>query len=222
MVLVYPLRVREGPLINYTYLVVNKLSKEALIIDPGAEPDVVAKCIENTGCTVKGILLTHHHKDHTALAAFFAETYKVPVFISAVEQRFHNFHCTNLYPFTPGQSFSAAGIDIFPWHTPGHTKGGVCYQVNDHLFTGDTLFVEGCGMCFGQGADPVDMYNSLQQLRLYIDPSVRIYPGHSYGIDPGVTFQYVLRENIYFHFKELNAFVAFRMRKHQRNMFNFK
>lgn len=222
MVTVHSLRVRKGPLINYTYLVVNRASKEALLVDPGAEQEIVLKRIDETGSTIKGILLTHHHKDHTALAGFFAEAFDAPVYMNITEQLFHGFECPNLQLFSPGSVFQAGGMDVFPWHTPGHTKGGVCYQVQDHLFTGDTLFVEGCGMCFGPGGDPLDMYHSLQQLRLYIDPSVSIYPGHSYGIEPGVSFQYVLRENIYFHFKEPDAFVSFRMRKHQRNLFNFK
>ncbi len=222
MVLVYPLRVRRATLINYTYLVVHRSSREALLIDPGAEPDVILEQIARSHCQVKGILLTHHHQDHTALASFFAHCFQVPVYMSRIEQEFHGFTCDGLQLFTPGQALNIGELAIFPWHTPGHTKGGVCYQVTDHLFTGDTLFPEGCGMCFGLGSDPVDMYNSLQQLRRHIDPAVRIYPGHSYGTDPGVSFGYILKNNIYFHLKEITAFVAFRMRKHQRGLFNFK
>ncbi len=82
MVQVYPLRVRKDSFINYTYVVVNKSSQEALLIDPGWEPDTIMHCLLKTECTLRGILLTHHHPDHTQLAAYFASTFKVPVYMS--------------------------------------------------------------------------------------------------------------------------------------------
>ncbi|WP_315823406.1 MBL fold metallo-hydrolase [Paraflavitalea speifideaquila] len=133
MILVYPLRVRRATLINYTYLVVHRASREALLIDPGAEADVILEQIRQSNCSIKAILLSHHHQDHTALASFFANCFQVPVFMSAIEQAYHGFTCDRLQPFTPGHVLSFGQLSVFPWHTPGHTRGGVCYQVTDHL-----------------------------------------------------------------------------------------
>jgi len=222
MIQVYPLRVSKGLFINYTYLVVDKTSREAILIDPGWEFDTIIDCLLKTKSDLKAVLLTHHHADHTQLASDFARAFDVPVLMSRVERDFYNFKCLNLKPIPPDQLFYVGNFEIFPYLTPGHTKGGVCFQIENHLFTGDTLFVEGCGMCAGAGADAGDMYNSLKKLKINIEPQVRIYPGHSFGIAPGVTFHYLLTQNIYFHFKESAMFVAFRMRKHQTGLFNFK
>lgn len=222
MITVHPLRVRKGGLINYTYLVQHSASRDALLIDPGAEPGVVLNRIYETGSIVRGILLTHYHSDHTALASYFAEAYGVPVYMNAVEQQYYDFHCTHLQPFTAGRPLLLGNLSVWAWHTPGHTKGSTSYQIDDCLFTGDTLFAEGCGMCFDRGGDPVDMYHSLCQLRQQIGAHVKIYPGHSYGKPPGIPFSEVLNENIYFHLADQQAFVAFRMRKHQQGLYNFR
>jgi len=222
MIRVYPLRVRKGPFINYTYLLVDAVTMDAVIVDPGAGYDTIANLVYRTGSHVKAVLLTHHHSDHSEMASAFADNYDIPVFISRIEHDFYGFTSSHLVPFSPDSTIRAGGLEFFAHHAPGHTLGGVCYQADDCLFTGDTLFIEGCGMCFGRGSSPVDLYQSLQRIKTRIGPSVMIYPGHSYGIEPGIPFSDVLRENIYLHLNNIDHFIAFRMRKHQQGLFNFK
>ncbi|WP_268964163.1 MBL fold metallo-hydrolase, partial [Paenibacillus sinensis] len=69
--------------------------------------------------------------------------------------------------------------------TPGHTYGSACYLTSDHLFTGDTVFIEGCGLCDTVGGDPEQMFHSIQRIKSAINPMVQIFPGHSYGKNPG-------------------------------------
>lgn len=218
MTRVYPLKVGAGPLINYTYLIINTVTREALIVDPGYELDTISACIVQTGSRVKGILITHHHADHMQLASELAGAFHAPVFMSGIERDFYDVGCLNLRLLPPDHLFQAGGFEIISYHTPGHTKGSVCFGIDNYLFTGDTLFIEGCGLCSGRGADPVEMYYSLQKLKKCIEPSMSIYPGHCYGIKPGASFEVVLKENIYLHIKEINMFVAFRMRKVQKKI----
>jgi glyoxylase-like metal-dependent hydrolase (beta-lactamase superfamily II) len=96
--------------------------------------------------------------------------------------------------------------------TPGHTAGGVCYLIENNLFSGDTLFAEGCGYCSGRGADPRAMFHSLQLLKRTIAPQTLVFPGHSYGQLPGQTFGSLLKNNIYLAFDDERKFVQFRMR----------
>jgi hydroxyacylglutathione hydrolase len=222
MLQVFPLRVSRGSFINYTYLVVNTITGEAVLIDPGTEYDTIAQALSKTGAVLKGILLTHHHADHTQLASRFAKNFQVPVYMSRIEQEFYQFDCLNLLPVEPDTLFAVSSLDIFAYDTPGHTRGGTCFRIGEYLFTGDTVFVEGCGICSGAGADPVEMYNSLQKLKIQIPEDTIIYPGHCYGIEPGVSFHVVLRQNLYFHFKLPGAFVRFRMRKNQKGLFSFR
>lgn len=219
---VYPLRVgNKGTFINYTYLVIDEVSCEALIVDPGWEFESVALRLRETKATLKGVLLTHHHADHSQLASAFATAYNVPVFISEIERDYYNFDCVNIVPIFTDRVFLIGSFRIIPKHTPGHTKGSVCFQIGQFLFTGDTLFIEGCGMCADETAAH-EMFKSLQVLKKDIAPSTIIYPGHSYGTEPGVTFNYLFTKNVYCHLNELSSFVAFRLRKNQRGLFDFK
>ena len=91
----------------------------------------------------------------------------------------------------------------------------------DGLFTGDTIFTEGCGSCSSQGSAS-SMFKTIQNIKNTVDPSVRIYPGHSYGKSPGSTLDYLLKENIYFQIDKENTFINFRMRKNQKNILCFR
>jgi glyoxylase-like metal-dependent hydrolase (beta-lactamase superfamily II) len=220
MIQVFPSRVRKGAFVNYTYLVRDDTGA-AVLVDPGAEFDTLSRSIINAQANLKGILLTHHHADHTGLAGEFAAWAGVPVFMSRREIEFYRFSCTNLTPVEPDFPFFSAGMEIMPLHTPGHTIGSTCYGIGNYLFSGDTLFIEGCGMCFGRGSDPINLHESLRKLRMMVNPSARVYPGHSYGAEPGAPFAQILRDNIYFHLN-VNDFIRFRMRNNQNRLFDFK
>ena len=63
-------------------------------------------------------------------------------------------------------------------HTPGHTKGSVCYLIDNKLFSGDTLFKESCGRCDLPSGSEVDMAKSLIKLIDNLDEFIKVYPGH--------------------------------------------
>ena len=141
MIKVHQLKVsNKSTFINYTYLVVNTIYREALLIDPGWEFDTIKNYLISIGADLKGILLTHHHADHTQLASDFANEFNIPVYMSVIEMDFYNFKCANLQPVLPDQVFHIYRFNVFAHHTPGHTKGSLCFQVDDNLFTGRYSF----------------------------------------------------------------------------------
>ena len=77
-------------------------------------------------------------------------------------------------------------------------------------------------MCSTPGGSAMQMFESLQMLKNTIEPHVRIYPGHSFGEEPGRPMSYLLQQNIYFQIETPEQFVQFRMRPSQTHLFDFK
>jgi glyoxylase-like metal-dependent hydrolase (beta-lactamase superfamily II) len=122
------------------------------------------------------------------------------------------YSCENLHWVEDQQSILVGKIPVKVVLTPGHSSGGVCYWADGDLFTGDTLFSEGCGICDQAGGSPSAMFDSFQKLRNLIPRETRIWPGHSFGKEPGMTLAEVIETNIYFHLLDREEFIRFRMR----------
>ncbi len=208
--------------VNYCYLIVGPDSGSCIIVDPAWSMHSVTRYIETESLELEGILLTHHHFDHTNMADALARRYDAPVRMSGREIDYYGFACKNLVPVPDDSTFEIGDITVTAYATPGHTKGSVCYLAGDFLFTGDTLFSEGCGACSFEGGDPSEMYRSLARLKRIARPDTIIYPSHSYGKTPGMRFDEVLKSNIYLQIEDEALFVKYRMRKGQSGWFNFK
>jgi hydroxyacylglutathione hydrolase len=209
-------------IINYGYLVVDSASMNAALIDPAWEISKFQSIISDLGLRLTSIFLTHSHYDHVNLAETLANQYNAQVYMSKKEIDFYKFKCPNLNSFNNNDKIYIGQTSIICLETPGHTHGGICFLLSDSLFTGDTIFIEGCGICCNYGGDPQEMYHSIQFIKNNISPDVKIYPGHSFGKNPGYPLNYLLKENIYFQFESIEHFVKFRMRPSQPNLFDFK
>ncbi|MDB6040018.1 MAG: fold metallo-hydrolase [Verrucomicrobiales bacterium] len=207
---VISIKVSNGEFVNYCYAIVDSASNEALLIDPAWEMDRIEHSL--SGAALKGVLLTHSHRDHADLACHFASRYRVPIWISREESEYYCFELPGLLHLPDAGLLRIGPFEVWSFLTPGHTAGGVCYLVENNLFSGDTLFAEGCGYCSERGADPYAMYRSLQLLKRTILPNTLVFPGHSYGQLPGQTFASLLKTNIYLAFDDERKFVQFRMR----------
>lgn len=199
--------------INYCWIAVNPYTHDAVIIDPAWDFIKINRLLTQANAKLKGVLLTHHHHDHVDLAktcAFFHDTH---IYISEPESHFYGYSGERVKTFKPGEQLSLAGFLIRPVFTPGHTIGSTCYWIDQALFTGDTLFNEGCGICYGRGADPGLMYQSMQHLLTTISDETRIYPGHRFSSELGQTFEQLKRFNIYLNIKSEEQFISFRMRE---------
>ena len=150
---------------NYVWLIHD--DKSAIVVDP-TEAHVVEQYLQQHNLSLKIILLTHNHPDHTGGVKILCQRYH-PECIDNFNQQ-----------LADGQMLHLADMDLSVkvLLTPGHTFEHVCYLVDDkHLFCGDTLFGMGCGRVFTN--DFVAMYNSLNKIKA-LPESTLCYPAHEY------------------------------------------
>lgn len=162
---------------NYAYLVVRDGSNEAVVVDPSESGPVIA-ALEREKLRLAAIVDTHHHHDHVGgnegLRAHYGD---VPVYAHASDRGRVPAQTVDV---EEGKSFTVAGLEFRPLHVPGHTTGAVAYVVEDAVFTGDTLFVAGCGRLF-EGT-PAMMYASLNDKLARLPPETRVFCGHEYTV----------------------------------------
>lgn len=209
-------------MINYSYIIVDRGSRRAALIDPAWELDKIRDKLEELKVELVAIFLTHSHPDHVNLVDELVDIYNPAVYIQEDEVSYYGYNCQNLIPLKHLAEVELGRTTVRCLHTPGHTKGGACYLLSSDIFTGDTLFIEGCGICTTRGGDPDEMFDSLQMLKGMIKPSVHVYPGHSYGAAPGLKMELLLKGNLYLAIDRREHFVSYRMRKRQFNLFNFR
>lgn len=219
---VVPLRTARGVMRNFNYLVIDPRSRGAVLIDPSWQIEVIEEALAREAGTVEGILVTHSHPDHIDLAQTLARRHACPIWMSQAEIDFSGFQAPQLVPIDEGQ-IELSGLTIDALLTPGHTPGCVCYRIADNLFTGDVLFAEGCGICPDLEAAK-QMYFSLQRLLRELPAHTKVYPGHSFGLEPGQSLSRLRRENIYLSFSNEHDFAAFRCRSGQQRsrLFDFR
>ena len=164
---------------NYAYLVVADGSKQAVVVD-ASETEPVVAALEREGLELVGILATHHHPDHVAgNDGLLAKYGSMPVYGSqydADEKRIPG----QTHQVVDGSTFDIAGMSFRCLHVPGHTLGAIAYVVNDAVFTGDTMFVAGCGRLF-EGT-PEMMAESLCDKIGKLPGDTRVYCGHEYTV----------------------------------------
>lgn len=207
---------------NYSYLIVDKVSKQAAVIDPAWQFESFNRIMTENKYILSLVLLTHSHYDHTNLVDDLVNRYSIKVFMSLKEIEYYSYKCENLYELYDGDIISIGSTSISCMSTPGHTAGGMCYILNDLMFTGDTIFIEGCGICNEKGGCPSLMFDSIQRVKREVHGHTKIYSGHSYGKEPGNQLNYLLKMNVYMQLDNIDVFIKFRMRNNQKRLFDFK
>jgi len=163
---------------------------EGFIVDPGDEPEVIMGLIREMGIEPEAILLTHGHIDHTNAARDLRRRYRSRVVChrsdkAMVEEAGQpslwdlvRNPCNVDQELDGATTLSIGGRDIEVIHTPGHTRGSVCYRVGPYLFTGDTLFRGSVGRVDLPGGSEPDMMNTLRNTISALDDRLVVYPGH--------------------------------------------
>jgi hydroxyacylglutathione hydrolase len=146
-----------------------------MVIDPGRAKPVVS-FLEKQKLKLTHILLTHHHADHTGGIETLKAKYSCRV-IGPDPQRIAGLD--QVVQDNQIVSFPEFAIRVIS--TPGHTRTSVCYVLESAaVFTGDTLFICGCGRCF-EGTS-LQMHESLMKLAALPEATL-VYPGHDYTIE---------------------------------------
>lgn len=193
--MIYLQQLEVGLMQNFNYLIGDPETKECAYVDPAWEVDRLLKVAKQDGYQIKKILLTHNHFDHIeGVEKVVAET-GAEVFIHSEDERPLRQGQGRIVPLSSGMKFSIGKIPVEALHTPGHTPGSTCYLVDGrHLITGDTLFQGNCGRSDLPGGDPRVLFQSLRELAS-LDPTIKIYPGHDYGVKPVTTVGYEKEHN---------------------------
>ncbi len=194
---------KVGPLGNFTYLLVDDISKKGAIIDPTLYPKALSDGIEELGANIELILNTHHHLDHTAgnQEARSATGAKLAGFGQL--QNGIDLSLAN------GQVLELGKSKIEVIHTPGHTPDSVCFLVGDSLFTGDTLFVGECGRTDLPGGSAQQLWDTFFRILEPLSDELKIYPGHDYGSSPVSTLGEERQSNYTLQPRSMDDFVKF-------------
>ncbi|XP_011301371.1 hydroxyacylglutathione hydrolase, mitochondrial isoform X2 [Fopius arisanus] len=163
---------------NFMYLIVDDKTKEAAVVDP-VTPGLVASTVEEHKVNLTTILTTHHHWDHAGGNTNMLEKFK-DVLIYGGDDRIDGIHKIVGH----GDSLEIGSLKVKCLATPCHTTGHICYVVNAQddeppsVFTGDTLFVGGCGRFF-EGT-PEQMCKALLEVLGSLPEKTNIFCGHEY------------------------------------------
>ncbi|MCO7189653.1 MULTISPECIES: hydroxyacylglutathione hydrolase [unclassified Pseudoalteromonas] len=157
---------------NYIWAICPSDSNLMWVVDPGQSEPVIEFATTQQKQLV-GILVTHHHWDHTdGIAPLRTHYGELPVY-GPKNTPFNGI----THPLNDGDKIKIAGLNFTITHTPGHTLDHICYLTPELAFTGDTLFSAGCGRLF-EGS-PQQMWHSLQTLA-QLPPHCEIYCTHEY------------------------------------------
>ena len=167
-----------GPMANCTYLVSE--GKNALLIDPAWDMSTIEKALQEKNLTLLAVLFTHGHFDHVKDCEPFLRAHQLRAYIEQNDILLSGLPEDVLQPYKGGQNLKLGPFDVHIIPTPGHTAGGVCIQIGDAVFTGDTLFPGACGRVDLPSSDPRAMRKSLLLLSK-LPNDTQIFAGHSYG-----------------------------------------
>jgi sulfur dioxygenase len=161
---------------TYTYIIADKKTKEAAIIDPVLETvDRDIKLIEELGLKVIYALDTHIHADHITGAGELRKRLGIKTAVSSKA----DVPCVDLQ-LEDGQELLLGDKKIKVIATPGHTNTCLTYAFEGMIFTGDALLIRSCGRTDFQQGDSEKLYKSVREKLFKLPDDTRVYPGHDY------------------------------------------
>ncbi|AOY75800.1 MBL fold metallo-hydrolase [Clostridium formicaceticum] len=176
------------------YIIYDKNTLEALIIDPGDEEKVLIQYIDKHALKLQGILLTHYHYDHIGGVEGLKRKYGCPIYahkkeaegLQKPEMNRSSIGGRTAVSIKPdktlidGDMISIGTIILQVIHTPGHTPGGICLKIKDSsiIFTGDTIFSDDLGRTDLEGGSEESLKKSIVNKVSKWSDDTMIYPGH--------------------------------------------
>jgi len=162
---------------TYTYLIADTVSKEAAFIDPvNTHIDEYMALLEKHGLTLKYSFETHVHADHITASGLLRQRTGAQTCVSHLGgAQLADVQLKDGDVFMLGDKEQIKAIA-----TPGHTPGCTSYLWRDRVFTGDSLFIAGCGRTDFQGGSAESLYDSITQRLFTLPDDTLVYPGHDY------------------------------------------
>jgi glyoxylase-like metal-dependent hydrolase (beta-lactamase superfamily II) len=195
----------------FCFLIACPRSKEALVIDPAGDEEKVFARIKERDLTLKYIVNTHGHPDHTCGNAKMKELTGARIVMHELDNQIFSseegLQMARQWGFTPsppadmtvkdGDEIVVGDVTLKVLHTPGHSPGGICLLGDGNVFTGDTLFVGAVGRTDLPGASFDDFMRSIKEKLLTLPGETIVWPGHDYGARPSSTIETEKRTNPY-------------------------
>ena len=161
---------------TYTYIIASGKGREALIIDPVIEhTEEYLNLLKELDLKLVKVIDTHIHADH----------------ISGLNELAKQTSCSKIMGersasevldirVKDNEKIKIENIELISMHTPGHTDCSYSFLMNDRIFTGDTLLINGTGRTDFQNGNPIDQYHSLFDKILKLPEKTLVYPAHDY------------------------------------------
>ena len=173
-------------------------TRQAVLIDPGDEVDMLLDVVRREKLAVQSILLTHAHVDHVTGVGRAKKALEVPVYLHRDDQflydaapqqaEFFGLHCETLpsidHYYDVSKTLAFGEYEVSVHHTPGHCPGGVCLAIGrpgmakQDLFVGDTLFAGSIGRTDLPGGDYPTLIRSITEVLFPFGDAAKVYSGH--------------------------------------------
>lgn len=171
-----PIQLFDPASSTYTYVLFDETTRQALIVDPvdeQLERDLAV--LQQHDLKLVWTVETHAHADHITSAGQLAE--------HAGARTAAPDGCgiaTAAVQLKDGDELAFGGEKLKALHTPGHTAGSMCFTWRNHVFTGDTLLINGCGRTDFQSGSAEALYRSLTRVLFALPETTTVWPGHDY------------------------------------------
>ena len=193
---------------NHVYVVGDASTGEVLLVDPAYDVRGLLEWVSKEDLRVAGVVATHYHADHVGGEMMIGERIEglaelleladVPVHVQKDEvpwvAEMTGAPVSSFVAHSDEDIVQVGSVMVRLLHTPGHTPGSQCLVAGDNLVSGDTLFIEGCGRTDLPGADPQEMYTSLQRLSS-LPGRLTLWPGHHYSREESAPMETVKHNN---------------------------
>ena len=193
-----------GPFQENSFIAWQKGLVPCLVIDPGDEPGLIQNAIEEEDLEPVAIINTHAHLDHIGAVTELKKEFGIPFYLHKEEifvlnnfERDRAFFCMvpqgvpKVDQWYGSDELNIGSYTIRIIATPGHTPGGTCLVISDHIFTGDTLFAGSVGRTDLPGGNWDTLCSSLVKLMKEIPADYILHPGHG----PDTTMKTEMSQN---------------------------
>ena len=169
------IKIPVGYLEANCYIVFDENSKDAVIIDPGDESEIIVKKIISNKLKPLVLINTHDHFDHTGANNTICK----------------EFNIKPNYPEKDNETKNFGTLKLKFILTPGHSLDGICILIENHLFSGDTLFEDSIGRTDLEGGDEKQLLESIKNKLLILPEETIVHPGHG----PDTTIEKEINHN---------------------------
>ncbi|WP_027399663.1 MBL fold metallo-hydrolase [Anaerovorax odorimutans] len=183
----------SGPLSVNCYIVADEETKKGFMVDPGGYNQLMVNFIKENQIELEYIILTHGHGDHIGGVTAYLDEHPHCKLVACKHEaellrnpnmNFSAETCGVPITLNPnilvddGDKLSVGKMELTFYHTPGHTKGGMCILVDNYLFSGDTLFAQSIGRTDLYGGSYKEIKDSIRNKLFVLPDDTQVYPGH--------------------------------------------